>query len=128
MFIEYAKGGVEDILIKISVVNRGPEAASLRLLPTVWSRNAWSWGTKEQKPELHEFRSNARCVVELNHKELGRRWLHCEENPDLLFTENETNSRRLFGVENSSPYAKDGINDYCGPALRCHDPADQASP
>src|SRR5271165_7690712 len=123
VFVEYAKAGTEDILIKVSITNRGPEAASLRLLPTVWFRNTWSWGGSAQRPELHESHSVPDPVIELNHKQLGTRWLHCEGDPELLFTENETNVRRLFGAENLTPYVKDGINDYI-----VHGSADAVNP
>jgi hypothetical protein len=112
VFVEYAKDGTEDILIQVSIANRGPEAASLRLLPTVWFRNTWSWGGSEHRPELHQSHLAPNPVIELNHKQLGTRWLHCEGNPELLFTENDTNVRRLFGAENRNSYVKDGINDY----------------
>ena len=112
VIVEYAKADTEDILIKITVANRGPEAASIRLLPTVWFRNTWSWGDASRRPELHEARPAPNPVIELNHDQPGNRWLHCEGSPELLFTENETNARRLFGVENRTPYVKDGINDY----------------
>src|SRR5262249_2346384 len=78
VFVEYAKADVEDILIKITVANRGPEAANLRLLPTIWFRNTWSWGDFDTRPELHESQSAAGPVIELNHPQLGKRWLHCE--------------------------------------------------
>jgi hypothetical protein len=109
VFVEYAKADTDDILIKITVANRGPDAASIHLLPTVWFRNTWSWGKAEGKPELRAASSSA---IELKHNQLGTRWLHCEGSPELLFTENETNARRLFGVDNRTPYVKDGINDY----------------
>src|SRR4249920_2787453 len=112
VFVEYAKADTEDILIKLTVANRGPEAASLRLLPTVWFRNTWSWGERERRPELHQARPAPNPVIELNPDHAGNRWLHCEGSPELLFTENETNARRLFGVENRTAYVKDGINDY----------------
>ena len=112
VFVEYAKADVEDILIKITVANRGPEAANLRLLPTVWFRNIWSWGGNDPRPELHQGRVAPNPVVELNHTQSGNRWLHCEGSPELLFTENETNVERLFGTENRTPYVKDGINNY----------------
>ncbi len=112
VFVEYAKADTEDILIKITVANRGPEAANLRLLPTVWFRNIWSWGGRNRRPELHQARSAPDPVIELNHDQPGNRWLHCEGSPELLFTENETNARRLFAVENRTSYVKDGINDY----------------
>src|SRR6201993_279213 len=112
VFVEYAKADTEDILIKITVANRGPEAANLHVLPTVGFRNTWSWGGK-QRPELRQTHHPLpNPVIELNHAHPGNRWLHCEGSPELLFTENETNARRLFGVENRTPYVKDGINDY----------------
>jgi len=110
VFVEYAKGDVEDILIKVTVANRGPEAANLRLLPTVWFRNTWSWGNSKRKPSLRQIGPDP--VVELNLHQAGSRRLYCEGSPELLFTENETNAKRLFGAENRSAYAKDGINDY----------------
>src|SRR6266699_1240748 len=109
VFVEYAKADTDDILIKSTIANRGPETASLRLLPTVWFRNTWSWGDAAGKPELHAASSS---VIELNHDQLGKRWLHCEGSPELLFTENETNAKRLFGFENRMPYVKDAINNY----------------
>jgi hypothetical protein len=110
--VEYAKADVEDVLIKITVTNRGPEAANLRILPTIWFRNTWSWGKSDRRPELHQARLTPNPVIELNHDRPGNRWLHCEGSPELLFTENETNVRRLFGAENRTPYVKDGINEY----------------
>ena len=107
--VEYAKADVEDILIRITVSNRGPEAASLRLLPTVWFRNTWSWGGKTPRPELYQA-GNA-STVELNHAEVGKRWLLCEGSPKLLFTENETNAQRLFHSGNATAYVKDGIHE-----------------
>ncbi len=112
IFVEYAKADVEDILIKITVANRGPDAANLRLLPTVWFRNTWSWGNSNRRPELHEAHLAPNPVIELNDLPAGTRWLHCEASPELLFTENETNVHRLFGSENRTPYVKDSINDY----------------
>jgi hypothetical protein len=108
VFVEYAKGDVEDILIKVSVTNRGPDSARLRLLPTVWFRNTWSWGAIERRPDLRQVPD----AIELNHPTYGKRWLYYEAFPELLFTENETNTKRLFGVENPWSYVKDGINDY----------------
>ncbi len=112
VFVEYAKADVDDILIQITVANRGPEAANLRLLPTVWFRNIWSWGSNDPRPELHQSRNSSSPVIELNHPGFGNRWLHCEGSPELLFTENETNAHRLWGSDNATPYVKDGINDY----------------
>jgi Glycosyl hydrolase family 63 C-terminal domain len=112
VFVEYAKADIEDILIKITVANRGPEAANLRLLPTVWFRNTWAWGGRDPRPELHRSPLSISPAIELNHNQTGTRWLHCEGSPELLFTENGTNVERLFGAENPTPYVKDGINDY----------------
>ncbi len=112
VFVEYAKADTEDILIKISVSNRGPEAAKLRILPTVWFRNTWSWGNSQRHPELHQARPAPDPVIELNHHHTRPRWLHCEGNPELLFTENETNVQRLYGEKYRKPFVKDGINDY----------------
>jgi len=105
--VEYAKADVEDILVKITATNRGPEAASLNLLPTIWFRNTWSWNQNgTAKPTL---RSTSEGVIELNH---GERWLYCDGAPELLFTENDTNTQRLFNSSNGSRYVKDGINEY----------------
>ncbi|MBV9483033.1 MAG: glucosidase [Acidobacteria bacterium] len=108
IFVEYAKVEVEDILIKITATNRGPDAAPLRVLPTIWFRNTWSWGRDGSRPNMRGIAGG----VELDHPSLGRRWLYCDGAPEMLFTENETNYQRLFGVENSSACVKDGINDY----------------
>jgi hypothetical protein len=110
--VEYAKADVEDILVKISVTNRGPETANLRLLPTVWFRNTWSWGGNMRRPEMREQLQGPDPAIELDYPHLGKRYLYCQGGPELLFTENETNTRRLWGSENGSQYAKDGINDY----------------
>ncbi|MEP7363590.1 MAG: glucosidase, partial [Acidobacteriota bacterium] len=107
--VEYAKAGCEDILVKISVTNHGPEAAELNLLPTVWFRNTWSWRKNARKPLL---RQGTPGVVELEGVHDEKRYLMCEGKPELLFTENETNTRRLYGYDNGSRFAKDGINDY----------------
>ena len=108
--VEYAKGSAEDILIRITVANRGPEPAELHLLPTLWFRNTWSWDPASPRPRLRA--SVGGGAIEAEHAELGRRWLHCDGDADLLFTENESNASRLWGVPNAGPYAKDGINDY----------------
>ena len=123
VFVEYAKGDVEDILIKITVENRGPEAANLRLLPTVWFRNTWSWGNSKRKPLLRQIRSGQDSVVELDLHQAGTRRLYCDGSPELLFTENQTNVARLFGAENRSAYVKDGINDFV-----VHGAADAVNP
>ncbi len=109
---EYAKADIEDILIRITVSNRGPETANLRLLPTIWFRNTWSWGEGNAQPRLQQASKSPDPAIVLDHPETGTRWLHCEGSPELLFTENETNARRLFGVDSRTRYVKDGINDY----------------
>src|SRR4051812_35499579 len=112
VFVEYAKQAPEEILIRISVVNRGPEAAELRVLPQLWFRNTWWRDTDDPRPSLEEgpARRNARVVV-ARHPELGTYSLTCEAAGELLFTENETNNSRLFGRSNDARYLKDGIND-----------------
>jgi len=113
VFIEYAKQSSEDILINIHAIHRGPEAQTLHLLPTLWFRNTWSWDSKATKPVLKVRHADANLsVIEANHPTLGERWLYCEGNVELLFTENETNNERLWGVPNASNYVKDGIHHY----------------
>jgi hypothetical protein len=112
VFVEYAKESPEDILIKITVFNRGPEDASLHILPTLWCRNLWSWGGITRKPSLGLLKGTASSsAIKVEHSELGNYNLYCEGNPDLLFTENETNTERIFGTPNLSPYVKDSINN-----------------
>ncbi|HTH16435.1 MAG TPA: glucosidase [Magnetospirillum sp.] len=108
VFVEYAKAAPEDILIRITVENRGPEAASLHVLPTLWFRNTWSSGDETVRPSLEQV---APGVVAASHPVLGERFLSCEGAPALLFTENETNSQRLFGQPNQTPYVKDAIDN-----------------
>jgi mannosylglycerate hydrolase MGH1-like protein/glycosyl hydrolase family 63 len=112
VFVEYAKAGAEDILVRITASNRGPEPAPLRLLPTVWFRNTWSWQQGSPKPSLAKVALNKNTeVVALDHSQLGKRWLYAQQPAELLFTENETNTQRLYGY--SGPrFVKDGINDY----------------
>ena len=109
VFVEYAKEGPEDVLIRITVHNRGPEAARLRVLPTLWFRNTWSWGDDDRKPSLGEAGPGA---IQATHHELGEYWLHCDGGPELLFTENESNAQRLWGQPNASPYVKDAFHQY----------------
>ena len=118
VLVEYAKATPEEILIRITASNRGPERAPLRVLPTLWLRNTWSFG----RPDLVEHYGAQKLarggsvrgasVVQTDHHYYGHRWLVCECSPELLFTENETNFKRLFGIENRTPYVKDSINDY----------------
>jgi hypothetical protein len=111
VFVEYAKESPEDILISITAYNRGPEPAELHVLPTLWFRNTWSGTEGTTRPRLSAMASNA-AIAMSEHPELGVRYLYCDGEPELLFTENETNAQRLFGVANRSPYVKDGINNY----------------
>jgi hypothetical protein len=114
--IEYAKSDPDDLLIRLSATNRGPEAATLHLLPTLWFRNTWSWGGPSAKRPL------LRCAIadgvlganaiHATHATLGDYWLLCEGDPERLFTENETNIGRLYGVPNPSPHVKDAFHDY----------------
>jgi len=112
VFIEYAKAAAEDILIRVQAINRGPEPAPLHLLPTAWFRNTWSWGLDERRPRLRREAGAEIAAIKLMHSYYGNRWLYCEGSPEMLFSENETNYRRLYGAENESPYVKDSINDY----------------
>jgi hypothetical protein len=113
VFVEYAKAAPEDILIRVTVVNRGAEAASIDVLPTVWFRNTWSWDLDARKPQLAaDSIGEATHAIRVSHFDLAERWLLCEGSPEVLFTDNETNFERVFGVANHGPYVKDGINDY----------------
>ena len=109
VFVEYAKNEPEDLLIRITVHNRGPESAVLHLLPTLWYRNTWSWSADEPKPVLQQTADHA---VQAMHSQLGVRTLYFDGAPDLLFTENESNSERLWGQPNRSPYVKDAFHHY----------------
>ena len=108
VFVEYAKADPEDLLIRITVHNRGPEKAELHLLPTLWFRNTWSW-EENTKPSLCLSKGG---TILASHETLGDRTLCCEGNPELLFTENETNVSRLWGKPNPSPYVKDAFHAY----------------
>ncbi len=108
---EYGKAAIDDILIRITVTNRGPEAAECDLLPTLWFRDTWSWRPGAPRPRLEAAGSRG-AVIQAEHESLGLRWLSCEGAPELLFTENETNAERLWGSPNRTPFVKDGINEY----------------
>ncbi len=108
IFIEYAKAAPEDILIRITVHNRGPEPANLNLIPQTWFRNTWAWKSKSTMPKLsHEDHS-----IPIDHKRLSKFRLYFQGEPELLFCDNETNMQRLYGLKNAEGYFKDGINDY----------------
>jgi hypothetical protein len=112
IFVEYAKDAPEEILVKITIWNRGPEKATLHVLPTIWFRNTWSWNRDSTRPILKQVEGPDSNLVSAWHPELGSRFLYCQGAPALLFTENETNNERLFGVPNTSPYVKDGIDSF----------------
>ncbi|MDB6165639.1 MAG: glucosidase [Lacunisphaera sp.] len=115
--VEYAKGGPNDLLVEITAKNCGPERATLHLLPTLWFRNTWSWGCKhegcELKPRMQQL---APGHVQTHHESLGRYFWEIEAGPNgqppLLFTDNETNAKKLFDAENSGPYVKDGVHEF----------------
>ena len=112
VFVTYAKASPEDILVEIEVFNRGPEAAPIHLLPTLWFRNTWSWGLNARKPRARKAEGPAgAAAVAIAHPAYGDRTLYAEGAPELLFTENETNNRRLFGTENDGPYVKDAFHE-----------------
>lgn len=111
VFVEYAKETAEDILIQISVVNRGAQPAVLHVLPTLWFRNTWSWSPEQPAPEP-VMKANGAHVISASHTDLGEWNLVCDEAVRLLFTGNDTNNERIFGKPNRSPYVKDGINNY----------------
>ncbi|MBX3349627.1 MAG: glucosidase [Nitrospira sp.] len=122
--VEYAKTTPEELLIRIHITNRGPECAELTLLPTLWFRNTWSWGLDARRPRMREGpAAKDLSIVELGHEYYGKRFLWCEGKPPLLFTENETNSRRLYGDQDGSKYVKDSFHDYI-----IHGKADAVNP
>jgi len=112
--VEYAKAAPDDVLVRVTTTNRGLELAELCLLPTLWYRNTWAWDTPDpERPTLRTAGPSAgRVTIEGDHPSLGRIRLFCEGAPQLLYTENDTNAERLWGVPNSSHFVKDGINRY----------------
>jgi hypothetical protein len=113
VLVEYAKVDSEDILIKISATNRGPDPAALHLLPMIWFRNTWSWGKDLRRPVVSLSPDTpAGACAELEHWQYGKRWLICQGKPELLFTENETNYVKLFNFRERVPYTKDAFNEY----------------
>src|SRR5271165_4421935 len=113
VFVEYAKYAPEDILIQITICNRSREPATLDVLPTLWFRNTWSGSPGADKPVLKDCPASAGFrVIAATQRDMGDRYLYCEGDVPLLFTENETNKRRLFGTDNDNQFVKDGINDY----------------
>ncbi len=113
VIVEYAKAEHDDILMLVTAHNRGPDAASLHLLPTLWFRNTWSWGDDVERPALAaQDAQGTIAAVRASHPDLGEWVLSADGSAELLFCENETNHERLFGTPNSSPYPKDAINDF----------------
>ena len=111
VFVEYAKESPEDILVQITVHNRGPEQAEIHLLPTLWFRNRWSWGRDNPRPSLEADKTKP-SVVRVTQEDWAERHLYCDGEPSLLFTENDTNNERLFKAPNPTPFVKDGINNF----------------
>jgi len=106
---EYAKVSPEDICIRISLTNRGAQTAPLDLLPTLWFRNTWSWMGREKNAQMSQA---AEGIIKASDRKYGNRWLFCQGKPELLFTENETNMHRLYGIDNPSPYVKDAFHEF----------------
>ena len=109
VFVEYAKTSPEDLLMRVTVHNRGPEEATIHLLPQLWFRNAWSWKPDAPKPELSLGKGG---TVVAKHAELGNYTLSCADQPELLFCDNETNARRLYGRANEQGFFKDAFDEY----------------
>ena len=109
VFVEYAKNDTEDILVKISVHNRGKEQASLNVLPTVWFRNTWAWGYNEYTPSIF-VAGGSELAIE--HRDLGKLHMYCDGAPELFFTDNETNTKRLYNHDDGKQFYKDGVNNY----------------
>ena len=112
VFVEYAKAAPEDLLIRITAWNRGPDPAPLDLLPTLWFRNTWAWHADAERPCMRIAGSEGRSAIAASHEALGEMFLHCDGGPPLLFTENDTNLERVFGRSSRSPYAKDAFHAY----------------
>jgi len=118
VFVEYAKAAPDDLLIEISIFNRGMQPAEIHVLPTLWFRNTWSWASGAPRPLLKQVKGPAGVsAVAASHPDLGERTLYCQSGPDgkavpLLFTENETNTERIFGAPNASPYVKDAFHNF----------------
>jgi len=109
VFVEYAKATPEDILIQVTIENRGPDAASIHVLPTLWFRNTWSWTPSAARPSLSAIGGD---VIAASHPVMGKRFFQVEDANALLFTENESNSERLINTPNRTPYVKDAFHNY----------------
>ena len=113
VFVEYAKESPEEILVKITLCNRGPDTATVDLLPTLWFRNGWSWGWSSPRGTLKAGPpGDGISTIEIAHPELEVKTLYCDKSPDLLFTDNETNTGKLYGSPEPPPFCKDGIHEY----------------
>jgi hypothetical protein len=108
--VEYAKAGPEDVLMRITATNHGPDPAPLHILPTLWFRDVWTGAPDEPRPVLRRSINGGAAVVAVSHRNLGERWLACAGDPAMLFTENESNAERLFGKPNRTPYVKDAFH------------------
>jgi hypothetical protein len=110
VFVEYAKADVEDICVRITAANRGPEAAEIHLLPTLWFRNTWAWGNCPTKPAMAFDKKTGTILAQ--EREIGDYRLHFQDGGTPLFTGNETNFERLFSAKNASPFVKDAFHRY----------------
>jgi hypothetical protein len=111
VFVEYAKGDPEDLLMRVTVANRGPEAATIHLLPTVWFRNTWSWRDDAERPAIRRLHPGSSAAARAETRRYGGRDVHFDGAPDLLFTENDTNTGKLFGTPDGPRFAKDGFHE-----------------
>jgi hypothetical protein len=109
VFIEYAKNNPEDILIKFTICNRSLNDAPLNVLPTLWFRNTWDWGYDSYKPNI--FSSTPGCI-DIVHENHGHYFFYFQDNPQWLFTHNESNNKKLYNAGNETGFFKDGINNY----------------
>src|SRR6266404_163175 len=109
VFIEYAKAGPEEILMRVTVHNRGPEEATIHLLPQLWFRDTWSWKPDAKKPQLSLGKSG---IISATHAEVGDYTLACDGKPEILFCDNETNTRRLYGQSDAQGFFKDAFDEY----------------
>ena len=109
VYTEYAKNNQDDILIKLTVTNRSANDCALNVLPAVWFRNTWDLGYSDYQPALT---GDSHGVIAIYHQDLGQLWLHSEGSPQILFCDNETNSKRLYNYDDGKPFYKDGINNH----------------
>ena len=113
VFIEYAKQSTHDIFIRITVANRGPDAADIHVLPTLWFKDDWTWFPSNARPRIAIDRQDGDCLVlKTTHRKLDTYWMYGETPERALFTENESNKKRLYGAPNATPFVKDGFNEF----------------